>query len=100
MPAVDLVNPKNPVVAVSFSPHIWAHLLELWQRHAPRLEELSGVQRHWIIPLTGDPTLSKPQWEAVQSTLLIFARKNPQHRDWISQAILEINQQVKPQNGP
>ena len=99
MPTIDVVNPNNQVFPVRFSPKIWANLLDFWQKHDQRLASLSGVRRHWIIPLAGDPAMSIYQWQSVQSALLLAAKANPQHRDWIIHAVHEISQQVLSSRG-
>jgi hypothetical protein len=88
---INLLQPQKQMISIEFHPQLWGKLLIFWQRKAQRLEELSGIQRHWVIPLFGNPSMDHHQWRSVQQVLKLAAKSNPKQRNWMCEAAWEID---------
>ena len=67
------------------------------KKYSSRLEELSGIQRHLMIPMFGRPCLEVHQWNAVRLALLQAAKGMPEDRDWLNEAVLDIEKTLRPE---
>lgn len=88
---IDLLHPQNRLITVSFPPAMREKLCVFWQKHSLILEEWSGIQRHYMIPMLGSPTMNFKQWMAVKAALLVFAKSQPRYRLWIIELVHEID---------
>jgi hypothetical protein len=85
---LDPTDVQKTLIPIAFSSKIWFKLLDFWQLNIERMEELSGIQRHWLIPLVGDPAMEKSQWLAIRQAILHEAKV--QNQKWLVNAAQEI----------
>jgi hypothetical protein len=90
--SIDLLRPENRLFCVEFSRANWSKLLGFWQKYGQRIEELSGLQRHLMVPMVGLPALNLHQWRSAKAALLLAARSNQHHRQWVNEAVGKIDQ--------
>ena len=89
------IDLKEEIPCLDLPDELQGKFIEFWQKNRTRLKELTGVSQSEMLPMYGNPGTTVEGWLSVKKALLLAAKTNSHHRDWICGVCSKIDDRLE-----